>query len=125
MTAQHMVEHLGYTVVGSTILSSKKEPAPLNSFQQEFKQVLIFSDADMQRGLQNPMFQFGLPPYQYKDIEEAKKKLVEKIFQYYKILEANPTALNFTMLLGDINFEESQIFHYKHFKHHFTQFELL
>lgn len=125
MTAQHMVEHMAQSLVASTILNNKTEASPLNSIQSEFRNMIILSGADFPRGLQNPIFQFGLPPYQHADIEAAKSKLVEKIEQFYKIYEANPNAFNYSLFFGDLNFEETQILHFKHFKHHFSQFELL
>lgn len=124
MTAQHMVEHMTQAITSSTILSLTP-PRSLNAIQIQARQLLLESDADFPRGLQNPMFQFGLPPYEHADIEIAKNKLIEKINLFYKVFEAKPTATTFNLFLGDITFEECQKAHAKHFKHHFTQFELL
>jgi oxepin-CoA hydrolase/3-oxo-5,6-dehydrosuberyl-CoA semialdehyde dehydrogenase len=124
MTPQHMIEHLTQSVLASTIFTLTA-PRPLSNFQLEAKKRLIQSTEPFPRGLQNPIFQYGLPPYEHSTIEIAKEKLIEKIHLFFKVFEAKPEATSFNLFLGDLTFEELQIFHTKHFTHHFSQFELL
>ncbi|MBC7920447.1 MAG: hypothetical protein H7Z75_05090 [Ferruginibacter sp.] len=124
MTAQHMVEHLTSTVLVSTILSSKPPQTP-TSQQLQTKQSLLYNAADLPRNLQNPAFQFGLPAYTNPDLETAKQKLLGSLPTFFRIYAAKPGAVSFSPFLGDLQFQEWLVFHAKHFRHHFTQFNLL
>jgi len=124
MTPQHMIEHLAISVTGSTILSHKERKAP-SEIQQGFLDSLVYSEDEMPRNVQNPMFKFGLPDYTYPDIETAKDKMLKSIDLFFRVYEKSPEAHNFNPFLGDLGFDELLVFHYKHFKHHFAQFRLL
>ncbi len=124
MTAQHMIEHLYTTVIGSTIIK-KTPPIPATSRQEETKKVLIYSPADMPKNLDNPAFRFGLPDYTNPSITEAKTKLLTSLERFFEIYEGKEDAYNFNPFLGDLQAQETLLFHYKHFKHHYTQFGLL
>ena len=124
MTAQHMIEHLHTTVVGSTIIK-KTPPLPANASQEEGKRFLIYSPADMPKNLDNPAFRFGLPEYKNPSIAEAKTKLLFSLKRFFEIYEGKEDAYNYNPFLGDLTVDETLLFHYKHFKHHYTQFGLI
>lgn len=124
MTAQHAIEHLSHSLIVSTILTHQPAKAP-NMLQSKWKQDIIVSPSDMPRDLQNPMFQFGLPPYKFTHFEESQKNLTEKIKNFFNLYDKTPSGVNFHSFFGDLNFEELQRYHYKHFKHHLTQFGAL
>ncbi len=124
MTAQHMVEHMAHTVIVSTIFTHQPAKEP-NMFQAKWKNDLVISEDDFPRNLKNPLFQFGLPPYKFTNFEEAQKHLIEKIKGFYSVYDKNKEGVNFQSFFGDLHFEELQRLHYKHFKHHFTQFGVL
>lgn len=124
MTPQHMIEHLYTAVVSSTIIKNTP-PLPPNSYQEEAKKSLIYSPADMPKNLDNPTFRFGLPDYTNPTLVEAKAKLLSSLERFFEIYEKKEDAYNFNIFLGDLNVEENFVFHYKHFKHHYTQFGLI
>ncbi len=124
MTAQHMIEHLIHSTIVSTILTHQPAKAP-NAFQNKWKTEIIINPEEMPRNLQNPLFQFGLPPYKFERFEDAQKNLIEKIKLFYTLYEKTPSGVNFQSFFGDLNFEELQRYHYKHFRHHFNQFGAL
>lgn len=124
MTSQHMIEHLYTAVVSSTIIK-KTPPVPPNSGQEEFKNSLIYSLEPMGKNLDNPAFRFGLPDYTNPTIVEAKAKLLSSLKRFFEIYEGKDDAYNFNLFLGDLQAQETLIFHYKHFKHHYTQFGLI
>ena len=124
MTPQHMIEHLYTTVVSSTIIKSTP-PLPPNSYQQEGKNMLIYSLEPMPKNLDNPVFRFGLPRYTNPSLTEAKAKLFSSLERFFEIYEGREDAYNFNVFLGDLHAHETLIFHYKHFKHHYTQFGLI
>lgn len=124
MKPQDMVEHLEVALLSSAIVKNSA-PAPPNSAQAPFKETLIYTDTEMARNVQNPLLQYGLPPHKYSDLETAKAKLVEKMGLFFRSFENKENAISLNIFLGDLNFDEWKVFHYKHFKHHFTQFGLL
>ncbi len=124
MTAQHMVEHLHTAIITSTIVT-EKVPLPPNKMQTDSRNALLYSPNEMPRNVQNPAFQFGLPAYSNANIDEAKVKLQKSIESFMKVRESKPNGIAFNSFVGDINFDEQLILHYKHFKHHFSQFGLI
>lgn len=124
MTPQHMIEHLYTAVISSTIIKNTP-PVPANSFQEEFKNVLIYSLEPMAKNLNNPAFRFGLPDYTNPSLLEAKAKLLSSLERFFEIYEGKDDAYNFNPFLGDLQLQETLIFHHKHFKHHYTQFGLI
>ena len=72
------------------------------------------------KGLEQPL------PLRFDSLEEAIKQLEKGVERFYTYFESKPQDYK-TMhpSLGALNFEEWQLFHSKHFKYHFSQFELL
>lgn len=124
MTAQHMIEHLYTAVVSSTIIKNTP-PIPASPRQEEFKNALVYSLEPMAKNLDNPAFRFGLPDYTNPTIVEAKAKLLSSLERFFTIYEGKEDAYNFNPFLGDLHAQETLMFHYKHFKHHYTQFGLI
>ncbi|WP_338764827.1 hypothetical protein WAF17_00390 [Bernardetia sp. ABR2-2B] len=124
MTAQHMIEHLYTAVISSTIIK-KTPPIPASPNQEMFKNVLIYSPEPMAKNLDNPAFRFGLPDYTNPTIIEAKAKLLSSLERFFEVYEGKNYAYNYNPFLGDLHAQETLVFHYKHFKHHYTQFGLI
>ncbi|WP_027001646.1 DUF1569 domain-containing protein [Hugenholtzia roseola] len=124
MTAQHMIEHLQTAVVASTIIK-RSEPIAPNAGQLQARKVLLYSEERMARNLQNPIFQYGLPPYSNASLDEAKAKLLQSLTRFFEIYDGQPQAYSYNPFLGDLSVPELIAFHYKHIKHHYEQFELV
>jgi oxepin-CoA hydrolase/3-oxo-5,6-dehydrosuberyl-CoA semialdehyde dehydrogenase len=124
MTAQHMVEHLASSVLTTTILSAR-EPQQPTAQQQQSKQQFIYSPDELPRNLQNPALQFGLPAYTHPSLLIASEKMKGSLQIFFRTFATHPTGISYTTFMGDMTFEEHLVFHYKHFKHHFSQFNLL
>ena len=123
MTAQHMVEHLIYTVqMGNGKLKVKCASPPerlptLKSF--------LLSDKPFPKLYINPVIGPGLVELKCLDIEEAKEKLKEEVSVYYNYFKENPDAKPVHVIFGELNKEEWEIVHQKHFTHHLSQFGLI
>ena len=123
MTAQHMVEHLIFTMQLSSgklkfqcISPPEKLPA-LKKFllsSQPFPKLYI-----------NPLIGTELVQLKYADIKEAIEKLKEEVSDYNDYFKQNPDAKPVHMIFGELNKEEWDIVHRKHFTHHLTQFGLV
>ena len=123
MKVQDMVEHLEVNVIASTIL--ELPPAEIPSERQKQARGLIYTDVPMARNLYNPTLQYGLPPLKYSSLDIAIEKLLTKITVFFKSFEKKPSGHSLNMFLGDLNYAENVAFHYKHFKHHLTQFGMI
>jgi len=120
MTARHMVEHLILAVRisnGKIKLKCFSPPEKLPILKK-----ILLSSRPLPRNFINPVIDENLMPIQYESLEEAKKILAAEIADYYKYFEDNKAAFLTNVTFGDLNKEEWEIFHQKHFTHHLLQF---
>ena len=125
MTAQHMVEHL----IWSLMVSNGGKKSELH-FRQEkaekMKDALIYTDAEMPIGFRAPVLPVGeVIPLEYPNLEEAKRVFMEELSKFHDYFEKNPEATEMNPSLGLLSHKEWLVFHEKHFIHHFKQFNLL
>jgi oxepin-CoA hydrolase/3-oxo-5,6-dehydrosuberyl-CoA semialdehyde dehydrogenase len=123
MSAQHMVEHLILAVKMSNgklrlkcFSPSEKIPA-LKRF--------LMSSRPLPKMFESPALGNELPALQFKTLNEAKDKLEEEIEDYYNFFRKNPDVKTVNVTFGELNKDEWDFFHTKHFKHHLSQFGLL
>lgn len=123
MTTQHMVEHLIMTMH----MSNGKEHFKCFSPQERLPALkrFLMSEKPLPRNYISPVVGPDNPPLQYSNLEETKKVLESEIKDYYKFFELNPDAKPTNVTFGELDKEEWDQFHKKHFTHHFTQFNLL
>lgn len=125
MSPQHMVEHLA-TV---TEFSNGKRAAELQKSVEtsiRWKQVLIYTDYEMQPGVKAPFIpEDTLPRLKFADLGEAVDNLMDELNEFEKFFKKDPDREIMHPALGLLNFKEWTIFHNKHFAHHFRQFELI
>ena len=122
-TAQHMLEHLGNTLV---IVSSKKDfPVITPEDQLPSYRHFLMSDKPFTRNIPNPIVGTEPPALRFENLETAKTKLLAAIDNFHKFFQENPEARPVHPFFGKLNFEEWLQFQRKHFRHHFTQFGLL
>ena len=120
MTAQHMVEHLSYTIKIS-IKTLGNPPEKPTEHHEKWKK-FIFSDAEFR--ISDPA-KAKLVDLKFNNIEDAKADLVKAIDRFYTFFKENPKAKPYNDFFGELSKDELERFHYKHFKHHLKQFELL
>jgi len=125
MTPQHMIEHLAMV----TEFSNGKRTSELQKSVEtsaRWKQVLIYSDYEMQPGVKAPFISENtLPDLKCTSLNDAIDNLTDELNKFEKFFEENPEKKVMHPALGLLNFKEWVIFHNKHFAHHFRQFELI
>ncbi|MBI5729690.1 MAG: DUF1569 domain-containing protein [Ignavibacteriales bacterium] len=123
MTAQHMVEHLILAVRTS---NSKLNIGCFNPPEKipTLKRFLM-SGRPLPKEFINPLIGEGLLPLEYENLEEAKLVLEKELEDYYKYFEEHPDATLLNPTFGELNKNEWDVFHEKHFTHHLSQFGLL
>ena len=124
MSAQHMVEHLSGLFL-FTIGKIQRAPFYEEEKLQRNYKYLITEDKPFARnirikGLEQPL------PLRFDSLEEAISRLKKGVEGFYSYFGSKPKAHKTVHpSLGALNFEEWELFHSKHFKYHFSQFELL
>lgn len=123
MTAQHMLEHLGNTLV----IARSEKPLPIVTPEDKlpaYRQFLM-SDKPFSQSIPNPFIGEGLPALRFENLETAKEKLQKALSGFHAYFAANPDAKPIHPFFGNLNYEEWQQFQRKHFNHHFRQFGLI
>jgi hydroxymethylglutaryl-CoA reductase/oxepin-CoA hydrolase/3-oxo-5,6-dehydrosuberyl-CoA semialdehyde dehydrogenase len=123
MTPQHMVEHLILAVQMSNG-KLKLDCFNLPEKNPTLKRFLM-SDRPMPKLFVNPVIGEDLRLLEYSSLEEAVEKLNKEIDDYVLFFENNPDANLVNVTFGELNKEEWDVFHKKHFTHHLSQFGLL
>lgn len=122
MSPQHMVEHLILSVQmsnGKLNLDCFNPPEKIPALKR-----FLMGSRPLPKLFINPAVGKDLRPLEYSSLEEAKNKLKEEIDDYKKFFENNPTAKTVNVTFGELNKEEWDVFHRKHFEHHLSQFGL-
>jgi hypothetical protein len=123
MTPQHMVEHLILAVQmsnGKLKLECFNPPEKIPTLKR-----FLMSNRPMPKGFVNPVIGPDNLPLNYSSLDESKNKLEEEIEDYYRFFEENPDVRPVNVTFGELNKEEWDVFHKKHFTHHLSQFGLL
>jgi hypothetical protein len=124
MTAQHMVEHLTFTVK----FSNGKTPQRLYFTQEKaelIKTFVVYSDKDLTKGFKAPMLGDDLPGLENPDIQTAVENLFVELERFDNYFVLNPDAKPTNPTMGELDRQEWIKFHNKHFTHHFRQFNLI
>ena len=65
------------------------------------------------------------PILRYKNLDSAKEELLNTLSEYLIFFREHPKSQNFHPRFGPLNKEMMELFHRKHFTHHFEQFNLI
>lgn len=123
MSAQHMVEHLILAVRTS---NGKLNVGCFNPPEkwQTLKRFLL-SSRPLPKDFLNPIIGENLLPLEFENLDSAIKVLTYEVEDYYNYFEENPGALLLNPTFGELNKDEWDVFHDKHFTHHLSQFGIV
>jgi hypothetical protein len=125
MKAQHMVEHLAFTVC----FSNGKEPQQHHytaDKEQKIKAFVLDSDKDMPIGFKSPALPTeGLPILKQARLSDAIDNLKTELNDFDKYFLKHPLNKPINPTMGELNYEEWVRFHNRHFTHHLRQFRLI
>lgn len=122
MTPQHMLEHLEKSI-NISIGKPAAERCLTPDDQVEKLQDSLYNHWSMPRNYPAP---FPVEKdLRYKNLNEAKSALLEAVENYLIYYRENPQAQHQNYVFGTLNKEMSELFHRKHFTHHFQQFGLI
>ena len=123
MTAQHMVEHLILSLQmsnGKLNVKCISQPENLPSLKR-----FLLSARDLPKEYINPYIGPNLLPLKYSSLKETVSHLKEEINNYEEFFISNPDTKTVHVTFGELNKQEWDQFHSKHFTHHLSQFDLL
>ena len=125
MTAQHMVEHLAFTVQFSNGKAPQQHHYPKDK-EQKIKAFVIGTNNDMPIGFKSPVMPIEeLSNLIHPNLTEAIDNLKTELKDFDNYFINQPLDKPINPVMGELNQEEWIIFHNKHFTHHFRQFSLL
>jgi hypothetical protein len=120
MSAQHMVEHLIFAVRTS---NGKLNVGCFNLPEKwPVLKKFLMSSRPLPKEFLNPIIGENLLPLDYENLSAAKRMLTIEIEAYYNYFEENPDGTLLNPTFGELNKDEWDIFHEKHFTHHLAQF---
>lgn len=123
MTAQHMVEHLIGAIESVTTKYKGERENPATEQQLGMQQfiksgcVLSHRPSDKTKA--------DLPALKYVTIEEAISLVPKTVKEFYDFQDTNPDYIPYAYYLGEVPFEDVELFHFMHIRYHLWQFSLL
>lgn len=126
MSPQLMVEHLDEVLRNGFGALEPSDFPEIPADKLELLQDWIYTDQKIRPGAKYPLLKEGEEPQlRYKNLTEAKEKLLETLKEFLIYYRENPQAEHFHPRFGMLNKEMMELFHRKHFTHHFEQFNLI
>lgn len=124
MQPQHMVEHM---VMVMQHTNGKKQASFINTAEaaKALKDKLVYTDVEIPMGVKSALLGEDVAPLKFEDLKQAKQALNKELDDFESYFKENPDAVFIQPRLGPLDFKEWNIFHNKHFTHHFKQFGLV
>lgn len=123
MTPQHMVEHL-IGAIESAIGKYEGERENPATEQQLGMQQFIKSGCVLSHRPSDKT-KADLPPLKHASLEEAISLVPKAVEKYYAFQDDNPDYIPYASYLGEVAFEDVELFHFMHIQYHLWQFGLL
>ena len=123
MTPQHMVEHLVMALGSATTKFEGERIKPATEQQlgmQKFIQsgsVLVHRPSDKTK--------VDLPPLNHESLEKAISTIPQAVEKFYAFQANNPDYTPYASFMGEVSYEDLELFHFMHIKYHLWQFGLL
>lgn len=120
MSPQHMIEHLilALSISNGTSNAEVLTAERMIPIQRRF----LLSERPLPKLFINPAIGENLIPLEFDTLYSAKNALIDSIQKYEDFFTANPDSVPIHPVFGKLNKNEWNIFHKKHFVHHFAQF---
>ena len=126
MTPQLMVEHLEEVLRNGFGQLNPSDFPEIPADKLELLQDWIYTNQKIRPGAQYPLLKDGeMPVLRFKNLDQAKEKLIETLKEYLIYYRENPLVEHYHPRFGMLNKEMMELFHRKHFTHHFEQFGLV
>ncbi|CAA9237602.1 MAG: hypothetical protein AVDCRST_MAG95-1289 [uncultured Adhaeribacter sp.] len=126
MTPQHMVEHLQYVTYISTGQDGKTIRIVSPAWARPVLKWFVLGYRPFPKNIKMPGKKIpGLLPLQHPSLDAAKAQLQQTIADTLRYFLLHPGLRTNHPFAGSFSPLDWQIFHQRHFTHHFVQFGLL
>jgi len=125
ISPQHMVEHLEYSL---RIASGKNQYFEFSTPEKILEKLhdSLYNHRSLPKNVEAPQFlEKEIKKAQHENLSVAKQKLLESYDEFTTHFQENPKTTTKNVVFGHLNKFEWDLFHTKHFNHHFEQFGLL
>ena len=122
MTAQQMIEHLLWAVELSTGRAETECPIP--EAERPGMKRFLHSNHPTPHEFMNPVLASGLPALRYASLDQARSALRLELERFLEE-PASAKGLRIHPIFGPIDHEDWHRAHYKHLRHHLSQFGLV
>jgi oxepin-CoA hydrolase/3-oxo-5,6-dehydrosuberyl-CoA semialdehyde dehydrogenase len=123
INSQQMVEHLTEFVRMSNGKLDAQLVTPYKKVESVKKS--LFTDQPFKHVIRIDDMPGGEPVYENNNLFFAKQVLYEELIEFYKFYMKNEYSTPMHPTFGRLNKKEWEVYHSKHFQHHFTQFDLI
>jgi oxepin-CoA hydrolase/3-oxo-5,6-dehydrosuberyl-CoA semialdehyde dehydrogenase len=123
MSAQQMVEHLLWSVRGSTGSHVFVVATPEHLLERAKR--FLYHDRQTPHDFMNPLLVEGLPPLEYPDLAAAVAALRVEVMRFLEMSEKDPDAVRPHPIFGPLKPEEWERANFKHVHHHLQQFGVI
>jgi hypothetical protein len=123
MNAQQMIEHLTDSLKNSTEKILYNLSMPLDKL--EAAKNFLMSDKEFKPGTKHPNLPEEPAPVRNPTIVEAYNEFVAELNNFFEFFKNNPERQTLHPGFGSLSYAEWVQCHYKHFIHHFKQFDLI
>ncbi|MFT5885306.1 MAG: hypothetical protein ACI9IP_001766 [Arcticibacterium sp.] len=123
MTPQHMVEHLVWVIKSSAKKYEGERENPPSKRHLGF-QKFIQNGAILEHKPSDKTA-LDLPALRYGSLEGAIALIPEAAQRFYNFWDANPEYIPYGDFIGEMPFEDLELFHYNHVRFHLWQFGLM
>lgn len=123
MTPQHMVEHLIGAIESAAVKYEGERENPATKQQLGMQQfiksgcVLSHRPSDKTKA--------DLPPLKHSSLEEAISFVPKAVKEFYDFRDTNPDYIPYANYLGEVPFEDVELFQFMHIQYHLWQFDLI
>lgn len=124
MTAQNMIEHLTETLQISNGTKMLKMPDVPEHIFDNLRKFLVGKN-EFPRGFVSPLAGTEPAILTHDSLTTAIIFFLAELEKYANFWTENPNVKFFSPTFGNLNMEQWDKFHQKHFTHHFMQFKLL
>ena len=123
MSAQQMIEHLLWSVRGSTGSHIFTVATPEHLLERAKR--FLYHDRQTPHDFMNPLLAQGLPPMEHPDLAAAVGALRAEVKRFLELAESEPDAVRAHPIFGPLKMEEWERASFKHVHHHLVQFGVI
>lgn len=123
MSPQHMVEHLVQAIESATVKYEGERENPATEQQLGMQQFIKNGSVLSHRP--SDKTKADLPPLHQSSLEEAISLVPKAVQEFYTFRDDNPDYKPYASYLGEVSFDDVELFQFMHIRYHLWQFGLL